>query len=800
MKGLSLFKKKSSKKNRSSDVDDSSSSQQQTQQTRTSDSRSNGNSSPQDMNVDSATQSTKREADINTHSRAKRGQNIFAQKIDLNEHFETPFFAKSDTSIQFIDTSLVDNFIFASLSAKERRLLIDAMIMETVPAGTIIIRQGDTGDFFYVVDDGHVSFAVDGNHVGACGRGGSFGELALLYNCPRAATCLANTTCRLWKVDQRTFRYMLANNTASQQKDIHDVLRKVPFLAELDESNLVRISDALTSVTFPEGERIINKGDVGEVFYIMREGKVKVHDIGFGDSTYIDQELNQGDYFGERALLTGDARSANVTAISNCTTLCLSRETFEKVLGPLQGLIDHSMKKRTLEGVPVFANSQFQPFEMARLTDMLVERSFPAGTVLAEEGKPFEPNLYIIREGRVVVASSSGQINTLMDADYFGENWLKLEPGSPSQQTITVQADTECGVLTRKAIESVIGDIRRLGQPAHVANQSLKNNIRYKDLVKFRILGVGTFGKVWLVSHKRTGVPYALKQLSKREIIGHHQVEGVIREKNIMASIDHPFVVNLVATFQDERHLFMLIELVQGGELFSVIHTETRDGIPNGNSRFYAACILESLSHLHYRGICYRDLKPENILIDAKGYCVLVDLGFAKVVSDKTYTLCGTPEYLAPEIILSKGHDKGVDYWAFGVLIYEMLVGRSPFYSYGTDQVSLFKRIVQVKYSFPPGGMVSEPAQDLIQRLIVRRQANRFGCLARGDMDVRDHYWFNVIDVEKLLVKHIPAPWVPRIKDPLDASHFDSYRHMENEPPSNKPHLSAAQQAMFTDF
>jgi len=96
--------------------------------------------------------------------------------------------------------------------------------------------------------------------------------------------------------------------------------------------------------------------------------------------------------------------------------------------------------------------------------------------------------------------------------------------------------------------------------------------------------------------------------------------------------------------------------------------------------------------------------------------------------------------------------------------------------------------------------MVSEPAQDLIQRLIVRRQANRFGCLARGDMDIRDHYWFNVIDVEKLLVKHIPAPWVPRIKDPLDASHFDSYRHMENEPPSSKPHLSAAQQVMFTDF
>jgi len=750
------------------------------------------------------TDAEERERKLNIHGKArskqKRAENIFAEKVDLTEHFEVPRYPKSDGAVQFIDNSLVDNFIFASLSGKERRLLIDAMVMDTVQAGTVIIKQGETGDFFYVVDEGHVSFAVDGNHVGACGRGGSFGELALLYNCPRAATCLANTTCRLWKVGQRTFRYMLANNNASQQKDIHDVLRKVPFLSELAETDLLRISDALTSVTFPEGERLINKGDVGEVFYILREGKVKVHDIGFGDSQYVDQIIGPGDWFGERALLTGDARSANITAVTNCTTLCLSRETFEMVLGPLQHLIDRAAKKRTLEGVPVFAHSEFQPFEMTRLTEQMTEQSFPAGTILAEEGKDYEPNLYIIREGRIVVSSSKGQVHTLMDADYFGAVWLKEPLGSPSPVTVRIEADTECGVLTRRDIESVIGDIKRLGKPLSMAGASLNTKIRLKDLVKFRILGVGTFGKVWLVSHKKSGIPYALKQLSKREIIGHHQVEGVLREKNIMANIKHPFVVDLVATFQDERHLFMLIALVQGGELFSVIHTETRDGIPNGNSRFYAACILESLSHLHRRGIAYRDLKPENILIDAKGYCVLVDLGFAKIVSDKTYTLCGTPEYLAPEIILSKGHDSGVDYWAFGVLIYEMLVGRSPFYSYGTDQVSLFKRIVQVKYAFPPGGMVTEPAQDLIQRLIVRRQANRFGCLARKDMDVRDHYWFNVIDVDKLLRKKIPAPWVPKIRDALDASHFDSYRHVENEPPSNKPNITEQQQQLFEEF
>jgi serine/threonine protein kinase/CRP-like cAMP-binding protein len=719
----------------------------------------------------------------------------------MSEDFDVPFYPKPASAVQFIDESLADNFIFDSLTKEERRLLINAMKADTVPAGTIIIRQGEMGDYFYVVEAGHISFVVDGNHVGACTRGASFGELALLYNCPRSATCVANGDCKLWKVDQRTFRKMLANNNASQQKEALDVLRKVDFLVNLDKATLIKVADALTTVVFQEGERIFNKGDVGEVFYILKEGTVKVHDIGFGDSQYVDQVLGPGDFFGERALLTGEPRAANVTSESASVTLCLSRETFEKTLGSLQYLIDHAMKKRILMGVPIFANALLQPYEISTLTDLVAEVTFYHGEVLAELGQPARQNLYVIREGKITVASKAGT-KTLGAGDYFGDEIVQADDGSISQQTITVMENTACGVLTKSAIESVVGRISRLGNAAPPKTASIDRSIDFKDLTKLRILGVGTFGKVWLAKHNTSSKPYALKMLNKREIIGHHQVEGVIREKNIMTSIDHPFVIRLVSTYQDEKHLYMLLELVQGGELFSVIHTETGDGIANANSRFYAACILESLAHLHHRHISYRDLKPENILINSLGYCILVDLGFAKIVMDKTYTLCGTPEYLAPEIILSKGHDKGVDYWAFGVLIYEMLVGRSPFYSYGTDQVSLFKRIVQVKYSFPPGSVVNEIAQDLIQRLIVRRQSNRFGCLARADADIRDHAWFDPISTEKLLQKQIPAPWVPKIKDPFDASHFDSYKHVENEVDQhkNKPGLSSGQQEMFKDF
>ena len=526
------------------------------------------------------------------------------------------------------------------------------MKADNVPAGTVIIQQGDIGDYFYVVAEGNVTFAVDGNHVGGCSKGATFGELALLYDCPRAATCIANTDCRLWSVDQKTFRYMLANSTVAQQKDTVDVLRKVKFLAGLEEEALIKIADALATLNFDAGDKIINKGDAGEVFYIVKEGRVKAHDIGFGDSQFVDQHYGPGEFFGERALLTGEPRAADITAEVATVCLCLSRENFEKSLGPLQELMDHAAEKHVLMGVPLFANSEFEPYEMTKLTDLVEEVEFEKDEVIAEEGQAAKQSLYIIRKGKVTVVNKNGMISTLSPGDYFGDKLIQADDEAKCKQTITAEEASTCGVLTKSAIESVIGNVSRLGKALPPVASKLDRTIKFGDLTKLRILGVGTFGKVWLVKHKKTSKAYALKMLSKREIMGHHQVKGVIREKNIMASIDHPFVVDLRCTFQDDRNLYMLIELVQGGELFTVIHTATRDCIPNSHARFYAACVLESLSTLHGRKIAYRDLKPENILVDSSGYCVLVDLGFAKVVTDKTYTLCGTPEYLAPEIIL----------------------------------------------------------------------------------------------------------------------------------------------------
>ena len=227
-------------------------------------------------------------------------------------------------------------------------------------------------------------------------------------------------------------------------------------------------------------------------------------------------------------------------------------------------------------------------------------------------------------------------------------------------------------------------------------------NLRFTDLQQLAVLGSGTFGRVTLVQDRNSKAVYALKAMLKSEIVAHKQQANVINEKNVMKAANHPFILRLFQTFKDSKKLYMLLEFIQGGELFSVLHTAQQDGVPDGQAKFYGATVLLAVAYLHSKDIAYRDMKPENCLIDKEGYAKLVDFGFAKVITGKSYTLCGTPEYLAPELVLARGHNKSVDYWALGILLYEMQAGYSPFADpQGMDQVVICKNIVNGRLVFP---------------------------------------------------------------------------------------------------
>ena len=196
-------------------------------------------------------------------------------------------------------------------------------------------------------------------------------------------------------------------------------------------------------------------------------------------------------------------------------------------------------------------------------------------------------------------------------------------------------------------------------------------NCKLEDFELDRTIGTGSFGRVMIVYVKRNRTQrYAMKMLKKENIVKMKQVEHTINEKRILCSIDFPFIVKLVYSFKDTSNLYMVLEYVSGGEMFT--HLRKIGKYSEENACFYASQIVLTFEYLHYLNIVYRDLKPENVLYDANGYVKITDFGFAKIIKDRTWTLCGTPEYLAPEIILSRGYNKAVDWWALGVLIYEM--------------------------------------------------------------------------------------------------------------------------------
>nr|ACU64820.1 RH37850p [Drosophila melanogaster]ACV82450.1 RH51684p [Drosophila melanogaster] len=316
------------------------------------------------------------------------------------------------------------------------------------------------------------------------------------------------------------------------------------------------------------------------------------------------------------------------------------------------------------------------------------------------------------------------------------------------------------------------------------------------------VLGRGHFGKVILSQLRSNNQYYAIKALKKGDIIARDEVESLLSEKRIFEvanAMRHPFLVNLYSCFQTEQHVCFVMEYAAGGDLMMHIHT---DVFLEPRAVFYAACVVLGLQYLHENKIIYRDLKLDNLLLDTEGYVKIADFGLCKEgmgFGDRTGTFCGTPEFLAPEVLTETSYTRAVDWWGLGVLIFEMLVGESPFP--GDDEEEVFDSIVNDEVRYPR--FLSLEAIAVMRRLLRKNPERRLGSSERDAEDVKKQAFFRSIVWDDLLLRKVKPPFVPTINHLEDVSNFDEEFTSEKAqltPPKEPRHLTEEEQLLFQDF
>ncbi|XP_078445029.1 serine/threonine-protein kinase AtPK2/AtPK19-like [Wolffia australiana] len=325
----------------------------------------------------------------------------------------------------------------------------------------------------------------------------------------------------------------------------------------------------------------------------------------------------------------------------------------------------------------------------------------------------------------------------------------------------SAESDLDSEKSSSEFAEEVLGD--------GVVRPEKAGGVGLEDFEVLKLVGQGAFGKVFQVRKKGTSEIYAMKVMRKDKIMEKNHVEYMKAERDILTKVDHPFIVQLRYSFQTKYRLYLVLDFINGGHLFFQLYRHVM--FSEDLARIYAAEIISAVSHLHANGIMHRDLKPENILLDADGHAMLTDFGLAKQFEENTRSnsLCGTVEYMAPEIILGKGHDKAADWWSVGVLLFEMLTGKPPFC--GGNREKIQQKIIKEKMKLP--GYLSSDAHALLKGLLQKEPERRLGSGAGGSGEIKTQRWFRGVNWKRVEAREMAPGFRPSVSGRLCVANFD---------------------------
>ena len=768
-----------------------------------------------------------------------------ALEDDADEEMVIKLVPKTNETRFHILDILKQHFLFCRMSDQELEFVIDAMAERFCEPGEVVIEQGEeSAKHFFVMISGVCEVEVNGNRVAYMTKKCAFGELALMYNTPRAATIRARGMCEMWTIERDFFRKALISSSRVLLKKMRSFLAHIPLFRDSNytEETLTLLARSLFKVQHSDEDYIIKQGDTGEEFFVLYEGTVRITKLT-DEGTEVELiKLHKGDVFGERALLRDDVRAANVISHGPTTCFVLRRAEFNTMLGDLRGRMTVLNHHRIWRSAQIFKNLNDNALttlearsvktlklnvgqelkgdlgadSLYLVLDGTVESSvletFETGSVIGsvnsgmsfvgdllkcmtEEATLVQINRHDITElteagdsedqvapldDEAIIRSLGSSVDT-NDEFAFGRMSLdvSLSNSSSLQSSPVSRASPRGRALRRQSVvrgkkgASVYGfDQAELGGifedddgPTDATADHTFDIHRHEFQGK---IGAGSFATIYVISGEdedaKDGenddvVLYALKVVDKQKLSpGMKSYSN--REVSALKELSgFYFISNFLGVLENERFVCLRLELLPGGDLFGYMYgasSRTREKGPCGglslkSATAFAANIVVMLQFIHDRGYAYRDLKPENLLFDLDGYLILSDFGLSKKIPFKdslgkdhrrTYTLCGTPDYMAPEIVLTQGHDKSVDLWAFGILLYELLCGIPPFSD--SNKQKVFERIVRAdKYLVLPNTMDSH-AKSLVRGLLHPNPVLRTGTLRTGLQAVREMPLFTV--------------------------------------------------------
>ncbi|OWF51089.1 cGMP-dependent protein kinase, isozyme 1 [Mizuhopecten yessoensis] len=573
---------------------------------------------------------------------------------------------------------------------------------------------------------------------------------------------------------------------------IKDAILDNDFLKNLDSTQIREIVDTMYEKQVKQGHYIIREGESGQHLYVSADGELEVL-----KGSKVLGKMVAGRAFGELAILYNCTRTASVRALSDVKVWVLDRRVFQAIMMKT-GIQRQDENIRFLRSVPLLKKLPTE--KLAKIADVLEVDFFHEREYIIREGGTGD-TFFIINKGEVEVTQKIAGfddpqlIRSLKRGDYFGEKALlsdvKVSVVNTVGDVIVSVVSTVGDVIV--SVDSTVSDVKvsvvSTVSDGIVSVVSIVSDVdkEYQEIQLDHLelvatLGMGGFGRVELVqlTTDRTRT-FALKCLKKKHIVDTRQQEHIYSEKKIMMESNCGFIARMYKTFKDKKYVYMLMEACLGGELWTILRD--RGYFDDATARFCVACVVEAFHFLHDRGIIYRDLKPENLLLDANGIVKLVDFGFAKKMAPgrKTWTFCGTPEYVAPEIILNKGHDRAADYWSLGILMFELLTGSPPFT--GTDPMKTYNIILKGIDSIEIPRKISKIANVLIKKLCKDNPAERLGYGKNGILEIKKHKWFQGFDWDSLNSRKILPSIIPKVRGPTDYSNFDSYPKSIDVPP-----------------